>query len=144
LREEYDYILIDPPPSLGLFTLNALAAATDVMIPLQVEYLPLQGIGQLQTTIGLLRELNPPLRIDGLLCTRVDGRRNLSRVIEGRIRKALGDKVYRTTIPENVRLAESPIKGKPISEYDPQSSGAVAYAALAEEVDNGTSARSRS
>jgi chromosome partitioning protein len=140
VRGEYDYILIDPPPSLGLFTLNALAAATDVVIPLQVEYLPLQGIGQLQTTIGLLRELNPPLKIDGLLCTRVDNRKSLSRVIETRIRKALGKKVYQTTIPENVRVAESPIRGKPITEYDPTCAGALAYTALAEEVEHGAPA----
>lgn len=136
VRTQYDIILIDPPPSLGLFTLNALVAATEVLIPLQVEIFALQGMGRLQKTIDLIHDLNPVLHVGGVLCTMVDQRTSLSTGIEAQARELFGDVVYTTVIPQNVRLAESPGMGKTIFEYAPTSSGAQAYAALAEEVMN--------
>jgi chromosome partitioning protein len=131
----YTYILIDPPPSLGLFTLNALAAAHEVLLPLQVQIYALKGVAQLEATISLVRQkLNPKLAITGVVCTMVDNRNNLSGQVEAAIRQKYGDKVYKTTIPVNVQLAEAPGAGQPISEYDSSSKGAVAYHALAEEV----------
>lgn len=137
VRSRYDYILIDPPPSLGLFTLNALVAATEVLIPLQVEIFALQGMGRLQKTIDLVHDLNPALHIGGVLCTMVDHRTSLSTGIEAQARELFGDIVYKTVIPQNVRLAESPGMGQTIFEYDPSSNGARAYIALAEEVARG-------
>jgi len=138
VRADYDYILIDPPPSLGLFTLNALAAATEVLIPLQVEFLAYQAIAQLQQTIALLQEeINPTLTLGGVLCTMVDSRKRLDTAIETRIRTLFGDRVYQTVIPNNVRLAEATMLGKPVMEYDAASAGAQAYTALAEELDHG-------
>lgn len=135
LRDRYDYILIDPPPSLGLFTLNALVAADEVLIPLQVHIYALRGLAQLQKTVKLVQKLNPQLRIGGIVCTMVDKRNNLSVAVEAEIREKFSDLVYTTTIPQNIRLAEAPASGTPISSYDPASAGAKAYAALAEEVD---------
>ncbi|MEI6180899.1 MAG: ParA family protein [Chloroflexales bacterium] len=137
LRDAYDYILIDPPPSLGLFTLNALVAADEVIIPLQVHIYALRGLVQLQKTVKLVQKLNPGLHIGGIVCTMVDRRNNLSVAVEGEIRERFGDLVYTTVIPQNIRLAEAPASGTPISTYDPTSTGAKAYAALAEEVDRG-------
>ncbi len=134
LIDQYDYILIDPPPSLGLFTLNALAAAHEVLIPLQVHIYALRGLAQLQKTIGLVQKLNPTLRIAGVVCTMVDRRNNLSAEVETTIRQKMGDLVYKTTIPLNVRLAEAPASGTPIGQYDANSAGARAYRALAAEV----------
>lgn len=136
LRDSYDYMLIDPPPSLGLFTLNALVAATEVLIPLQVHIYALRGLAQLQKTIKLVQKLNPELHIGGIVCTMVDRRNNLSIAVEHEIREKFGDLVYQTVIPNNIRLAEAPASGTPISSYDPASSGAKAYSALAEEVDH--------
>lgn len=137
LRDAYDYIMIDPPPSLGLFTLNALVAADEVLIPLQVHIYALRGLAQLQKTVKLVQKLNPPLRIGGIVCTMVDRRNNLSVAVENEIREKFGTLVYETIIPNNIRLAEAPASGTPISTYDPASAGAKAYAALAEEVDRG-------
>lgn len=137
LLDGYDYILIDPPPSLGLFTLNALVAAEEVLIPLQVHIYALKGLAQLQRTVELVRKLNPGLRIGGVVCTWTDSRNNLSRTVERQARERLGELVYRTTIPVNVRLAEAPASGTPIQVYDPNSSGARAYRALAQEVHHG-------
>ena len=137
LRDAYDYVMIDPPPSLGLFTLNALVAADEVLIPLQVHIYALRGLAQLQKTVKLVQKLNPQLRIGGIVCTMVDRRNNLSVAVEGEIREKFGTLVYETVIPSNIRLAEAPASGTPISSYDPASSGAKAYAALAEEVDRG-------
>ncbi len=137
LHDAYDYILIDPPPSLGLFTLNALVAAAEVIIPLQVHIYALRGLAQLQKTVKLVQKLNPRLRISGIVCTMVDRRNNLSVAVEGEIRATFGDLVYTTVIPHNIRLAEAPASGTPISTYDPTCAGAKAYAALAEEVDRG-------
>jgi chromosome partitioning protein len=138
LRERYDYILIDPPPSLGLFTMNALTAATEVIIPLQPQPYAMKGLVQLRKTITLIqRDVNPSLRIGGVLLTQMQ-RNNLAATLEGKLRStALGPLVYQTTIPQNVRLAESSASGKPIMEYDRSCAGATAYIALAEEVDNG-------
>lgn len=137
LRDQYDYILLDPPPSLGLFTLNALVAADEVLIPLQVHIYALRGLAQLQKTVRLVQKLNPALRIGGIVCTMVDRRNNLSVAVEREIREKFGALVHETVIPHNIRLAEAPASGTPIATYDPASAGAKAYAALAEEVDRG-------
>ncbi|HSH77210.1 MAG TPA: ParA family protein [Herpetosiphonaceae bacterium] len=134
-RDLYDYILIDPPPSLGLFTLNALAAADAVIVPLQAQAYAFQAMPQLEVTIDLVRELNPPLVLGGIVCTIVDHGTNLSRSVERQIRAKYGDLVFETTIPRNVKLAEAPAAGTPISVYAPGSSGAVAYRALTEELE---------
>jgi len=134
-RDHYDYILIDPPPSLGLFTLNALAAADWVIVPLQVHAYAFKAMPQLEATIDLVKELNPPLTIGGIVCTLADRRTNLSQVVEQQIRQKYGDLVFKTTIPTNTKLAEAPAAGTPISAYAPDSAGARAYAALAQEVE---------
>jgi chromosome partitioning protein len=136
LRSSYEYILIDPPPSLGLFTLNALSTANEVLIPLQPQPYAMKGLVQLRKTITLIqRDVNPSLRIGGVLLTQVQ-RNNLAATLEEKLRSTqLGSLVYQTTIPQNVRLAESSASGKPVIEYDPTSAGASAYTALAEEVD---------
>ena len=135
VRQQYTYILIDPPPSLGLFTLNALAAATEVLIPLQTEAYALKGMAQLQHTIRLMQEINPILEIGGILCTMVDRRQRMMQSIEEHVRQLYGDLVYQTIIPENVKLKESPILGQSVLETDPTSTGALAYRELAQEVD---------
>jgi chromosome partitioning protein len=134
-RDEYDYILVDPPPSLGLFTLNALAAADAVIVPLQTHAYAFKAMPKLESTIGLVRKLNPSLAIGGIVCTLADRRTNLSQVVEQQIRQTYGDLVFKTTIPTNTKLAEAPAAGEPIATYAPDSAGARAYAALAEEVE---------
>lgn len=136
LRNRYNYILIDPPPSLGLFTLNALVAASEVVIPLQVHVYALKGVAQLQQTIKLVQKLNPSLQISGVVCTMVDRRNNLSRVVEQQIRETFGQLVFETIIPTNITLAEAPASGQSIIDYAPTSAGALAYSALAEELDH--------
>lgn len=134
-REDYEFVLIDCPPSLGLLTLNALTAADSVLIPIQCEYYALEGLTQLLNTVHLVqRHLNPSLRIEGFLLTMYDSRQNLSRQVLEEARSYFGDKVYRTVIPRNVRLAEAPSFGKPIILYDILSSGAQHYMRLAREV----------
>ena len=135
-RAEYDYVLIDPPPSLGLFSLNALAAAEHVLVPLQLHAYALKAMPQLETTIELVKEINPGLAIGGVVCTLADRRTNLSHEIEDEVRKRYGGQVYETVIPINVKLAEAPTAGMPISRYAPTSAGALAYAALAEELEH--------
>jgi len=135
IRDRYDYILLDPPPSLGLFTLNALAAADAVMVPLQTHAYAFKAMPKLEATIALVRKLNPRLAIGGIVCTMADRRTNLSQVVEAQIRAAYGDLVFRTVIPLNTKLAEAPAAGAPIADYAPSSAGALAYAALAEEVE---------
>ncbi|HEY81394.1 MAG TPA: ParA family protein [Caldilineae bacterium] len=131
----YDYILIDSPPSLGLITVNAMTAAQGVLIPVQSEYLALEGLGQLLSTIDKVRRgLNPALRIVGILVTMADMRNKLSRQVEEEIRKYFQDLVFKTVIPRNVRLGESPSYGEPINAYAPNSAGARAYQQLAEEL----------
>ncbi len=131
----YDYILIDCPPSLGLLTLNALVAATSVLIPLQGEYYALEGLARLQRTVDRVRAaFHPTLEIEGIVLTMFDRRANLSRQVEEEARSHFGERVFRSTIPRNVRLSEAPSHGKPILLYDIQSRGALAYLQLAEEL----------
>jgi chromosome partitioning protein len=135
IREDYDYVLVDSPPSLGLLTVNALAAADSVLIPLQCEYLALEGLTQLIGAIRLVQEhLNRGLRIEGVLLTMFDSRLNLAQQVAEEARKFFSDRVYRTVIPRNVRLSEAPSFGKPIVLYDPHCSGADSYRELAKEV----------
>ncbi len=134
-RNEYDFIIIDCPPSLGILTLNALTAADSILIPLQCEYYALEGLARLMETRDLVRDqLNPRLELEGIVLTMVDMRNNLARQVESEVRQHFGDKVYRTRIPRNVRLSEAPSHGKPILLYDIHSRGAVAYLKLAEEL----------
>jgi len=135
VRSHYDYILIDCPPSLNLLTVNALVAAESVMIPMQCEYYALEGLTALLTTIKKVRaKLNPQLQIAGLLRTMFDPRNNLANEVSAQLRTHFGDKLYRTIIPRNVRLAEAPSFGKPVISYDLHSKGAEAYLALAGEI----------
>lgn len=133
-RAQYDHVLIDCPPSLGLITLNALVAADAVLIPVQAEYLALEGISQLTDTISQVRSvLNPQLAIHGVVLTMFDDRTNLARAVVEEVRKVFGEQVYRTVIPRNVRLSEAPSHGQPIFLYDIRSKGAEAYLSLAKE-----------
>jgi chromosome partitioning protein len=135
IREEYDFILIDCPPSLGLLTLNTLTAADSVLIPIQCEFYALEGLSQLLNTVRLVqRNLNPRLQIEGVLLTMFDQRLNLSRQVADEAKEYFGNRVYRTTIARNVRLAEAPSFGKPIVLYDVLSAGAQSYLSLAREV----------
>jgi chromosome partitioning protein len=139
LTSVYKYVVIDCPPSLGLLTVNSLTAADSVMIPMQCEYYALEGLGQLLNTIELIRKnLNPDLRVEGVLLTMFDARVNLSGQVVDEVRKHLRNKVYTTVIPRTIRLSEAPSHGKPIVLYDPHSKGAIAYAELAKEVINQT------
>lgn len=134
LLEDYDYILIDCPPSLGLLTINALTAVHSVLIPIQCEYYALEGVSQLMNTIELVqRSLNPSLEIQGVVLSMFDGRTNLSIQVVDEVKKYFKGKVYTTLIPRNVRLAEAPSYGLSIIEYDPKSKGAEAYCELADE-----------
>ncbi|MEE9287635.1 MAG: AAA family ATPase [Gammaproteobacteria bacterium] len=135
IREKYDYIFIDCPPALNMLTVNALVAADAVIIPMQCEYYALEGLSALLETINKIRKiLNPSLRIEGLLRTMFDPRNNLSNQVSAQLVEHFGDKVYRTIIPRNVRLAEAPSHGLPVLLYDKSSSGAVAYLALVGEM----------
>ena len=135
IRDDYDFILVDSPPSLGLLTVNSLTASDSVIIPLQCEYLALEGLTQLITAIRLVQDhLNPSLRIEGVLLTMFDARLSLSRQVAEEARKFFSDRVYKAVIPRNVRLSEAPSFGKPIVLYDPHSSGAESYRELAREV----------
>jgi chromosome partitioning protein len=135
LRDQYDFILVDCPPSLGLLTINTLTAADAVLIPIQCEFYALEGLSQLLSTVRLVqRGLNPGLDVEGVLLTMYDKRLNLSRQVSDEAREYFGPKVYRSAIPRNVRLAEAPSFGQPIILYDVLSSGAQAYLSLAHEV----------
>ena len=135
IRDRYDFILIDSPPSLGLLTVNSLTASDSVIIPLQCEYLALEGLTQLIGAIRLVQDhLNPGLRIEGVLLTMFDARLSLSKQVADEARKFFAERVYKTVIPRNVRLSEAPSFGKPIVLYDPHSSGADSYRDLAREV----------
>lgn len=134
IKNSYDFIFIDCPPSLGLLTVNALTATDSIIIPIQCEYFPLVGLGQLMNTVRLIKKhLNPNIEIEGVLLTMKDNRSNLVSQVAGEIKKYFETKVYDTYIPRNVRLAESPSHGKPILLYDSKSKGAIAYKALCEE-----------
>lgn len=139
VAERYDYILIDCPPSLGLLTLNGLVAARDgVIIPVQCEYLPLEGLGQLTYTLDRVRSaIFPELRVRGVVLTMYDGRTKLASDVVNEVRRHFPDQMFETLIPRSVRLAEAPSYGQPINVYAPNSSGAEAYAALAREVLKG-------
>ena len=135
VRDDYDYILIDCPPSLNMITVNALVAADTVLVPIQCEYFALEGLEQLLHTVNLVKKrLNPELEIEGIVFTMFDARTNLSLQVVEEVKRSLGQNVYRTIIPRNVRLGESPSHGLPIHLYDPKSKGAEAYQLLAEEV----------
>lgn len=135
VENEYDYIIIDCPPSLGLLTLNALTAAHSVLIPVQCEYYALEGLSQLLNTVRLVQKhLNRDLTIEGLLLTMLDARTNLGLQVIDEVKKYFREKVYETIIPRNVRLSEAPSHGKPIIIYDPKSRGAEVYLQLAKEV----------
>jgi chromosome partitioning protein len=141
VRSDYEYILIDCPPSLGLLTVNSLTAADSVLIPLQCEYYAMEGLTQLLKTIRLVKEyLNPQLRIEGILLTMYDGRNNLTKQVADEVRHHFREKVFSTIIPRNVRLSEAPSFGKPAILYDAKSKGAQSYVELAREIiDNGNS-----
>jgi chromosome partitioning protein len=135
VKDSYDYVLMDCPPSLGLLTVNALTAADSVLIPIQCEYYALEGLGQLLSTVELVRaHLNPELSIKGVVMTMFDARTTLSSDVSAEVRRHMGEQVFQTQIPRSVRLAEAPSYGRPISEYSPASRGAQAYAALATEL----------
>jgi chromosome partitioning protein len=135
IADLYDYILIDCPPSLGLLTLNAMAAAGSVLVPLQCEFYAMEGLSKILTTIRLVKKgLNPFLAIEGILLTMFDGRNNLSRQVSEEIRNHFGEATFRTVIPRNVRLSEAPSHGKPILLYDITSRGAAGYLELAREL----------
>jgi chromosome partitioning protein len=135
VRDDYDFILVDCPPSLGLLTLNTLTAADSVLIPIQCEFYALEGLSQLLNTVRLVqRGLNPDLDIEGVLLTMYDKRLNLSRQVADEAREYFAGRVYKSTIPRNVRLAEAPSFGQPIVTYDALSIGAQSYLALAREL----------
>lgn len=135
IKNNYDFIFIDCPPSLGLLTVNALSAADSVIIPIQCEFFPLEGLSQLMNTIRLvIHHLNPSLQIEGVVLTMKENRSNLVAQVSGEIKKFFGEKVFDTAIPRNIRLAEAPSHGEPIMLYDSSSKGAAAYMGLAEEI----------
>ena len=135
VRDNYDYIIMDCPPSLNMLTINALTAATSVLVPIQCEYYALEGLSQLIHTIDLIKErLNPKLEIEGVVFTMYDARTNLSLQVVENVKENLDKNIYKTIIPRNVRLAEAPSYGMPINMYDSRSAGAEAYRYLAEEV----------
>ena len=135
IKDDFDYILIDCPPSLGLITLNAFTASNSVLIPVQCEYYALEGLGQLLNTINLVKKhLNKELEIEGAVLTMYDIRTNLSNQVVKEVKRYFGDKVYKTVIPRNIKLSEAPSYGMPITLYDAKSKGARAYEKLAREV----------
>lgn len=134
VKDDYDFIFVDCPPSLGLLTVNSLVAADSVLIPVQCEFYALEGVSHLMSTIEMVRRsMNPNLEIEGVLLSMFDGRTNLSLQVVQEVKRYFGAKVYRTVIPRNVRLAEAPSYGLPIVKYDPSSRGSHAYMELAEE-----------
>ena len=137
IKGDYDFIIIDCPPSLSLLTINALTAADTVIVPLQCEYYALEGLSQVMNTIDLVRKrLNPELKLEGVVFTMYDARINLSDQVVNNVRATLKENIYNTLVPRNVRLAEAPSFGMPVTQYDPSSKGADAYRKLAIEVIN--------
>lgn len=137
IKDQFDFIIIDCPPSLSMLTVNAMTTADTVLVPIQCEYYALEGLSQLIHTVNLVRErLNPTLDIEGILFTMYDARTNLSMQVVENVKNHLNQNIYKTMIPRNIRLAEAPSYGMPINLYDPKSSGAESYMALAEEVIN--------
>ena len=144
IKDEFDYIIIDCPPSLGLITLNSFTAADSVLIPVQCEYYALEGLGQLLNTINLVKKhLNKNLEIEGAVLTMYDMRTNLSNQVVKEVKRYFDDKVYKTVIPRNIKLSEAPSFGMPIGLYDPKSKGARAYEKLAKEVMKANEDRSK-
>ena len=142
VRDEYDYVLIDCPPSLGLLTVNGLAAADDVIVPIQCEYYALEGLSQLIRNVTLVRtNLNPKLDVRGIVLTMYDARTKLADQVEQEVREHFGRRVYQTVVPRTVRLSEAPSFGQPIIVFDSTSRGAVAYRELAKEVSSGATRR---
>lgn len=137
VKEQYDYIIIDCPPSLNLLTINSMTTADTVLVPIQCEYYALEGLSQLIHTVNLVKErLNPDLEMEGILFTMYDSRTNLSLQVVENVKNHLNQNIYKTLIPRNIRLAEAPSYGMPINMYDPKSAGAEAYLMLADEVIN--------
>ena len=135
VKDQYDYILIDCPPSLSMLTINAMTTANTVLVPIQCEYYALEGLSQLIHTVNLVKErLNPELAMEGVVFTMFDSRTNLSNQVVENVKEHFKQKVFNTVIPRNIRLAEAPSYGMPISEYDPKSAGAEAYRLLAKEI----------
>ena len=142
--DDYDYVLIDCPPSLGLLTVNGLNAASEVLVPIQCEYYALEGLGQLLRNVDLVkRNLNPQLEVSTIVCVMYDARTKLAEQVVKEVREHFGDKVCRTVVPRTVRLSEAPSFGQPIIQFDPTSRGATAYRGVAKEVSGGTSQRTR-
>lgn len=137
IRDKYDFIIIDCPPSLNMLTINAMTTANSVLVPIQCEYYALEGLSQLIHTVNLVKErLNPELDMEGVVFTMYDSRTNLSMQVVDNVKSHLNQRVYKTIIPRNIRLAEAPSYGLPISSYEPKSAGAEAYMMLADEVIN--------
>lgn len=137
IKEDYDFIIIDCPPSLNMLTINAMTTADSVLVPIQCEYYALEGLSQLIHTINLVKErLNPELTMEGVVFTMYDARTNLSMQVVENVKQNLNHKIYRTLIPRNIKLAEAPSYGKPINLYDAKSAGTEAYMSLAEEIIN--------
>ena len=137
VKDDYDFIIIDCPPSLNMLTVNAMTTATTVLVPIQCEYYALEGLSQLIHTIDLVKErLNKRLKMEGVVFTMYDARTNLSLQVVENVKENLNQNIYKTIIPRNVRLAEAPSYGQPINIYDPRSAGAESYRLLAEEVLN--------
>ena len=135
IKDQFDYIIIDCPPSLGLITLNSFTAADSVLIPIQCEYYALEGLGQLINTINIVKKvMNPKLEVEGAVLTMYDARTNLSNQVVSEVKKYFENKVYKTVIPRNVKLSEAPSYGMPITVYDPRSKGAKCYEKLAKEI----------
>ena len=142
VRDDYDFTLIDCPPSLGLLTVNGLAAADDVIVPIQCEYYALEGLGQLLRNVELVsRNINPGLSVRGIVLTMYDARTKLADQVEREVRAHFGARVYRTVVPRTVRISEAPSFGQPVTLFDPSSRGAIAYRELAKEVSRGASRR---
>ena len=142
VKDDFDYIIIDCPPSLNMLTINSMTTADSVLVPIQCEYYALEGLSQLIHTINLVKErLNPDLDMEGVVFTMYDSRTNLSTQVVENVKQNLNQHIFRTLIPRNIRLAEAPSYGKPISLYDPKSAGAESYALLAEELIENTSGK---